>query len=102
MLSFLRRRRRRALRARAAPPWWNATLLRLPAYRRLDEADRRELCGHVHALLAEKVFEGAGGFVVTDEVKLLVAAQAALLLLHRETEYYSRLRTVVVYPDTYV
>ena len=34
-------------------------------------------------LLSEKRFEGCGGFVITDEVRVTIAAQACLLLLHR-------------------
>jgi Mlc titration factor MtfA (ptsG expression regulator) len=71
-------------------------------YRRLSPEDQAELGGHVHVFLDEKRFEGARGFVVTSEVVLSIAAQACLLLLHRETDYYPRLRTIIVYPDTYV
>lgn len=39
---------------------------------------------------------------MTDEVRVLIAAQACLLLLHRETDYYPRLRSIVVYPEAYV
>ena len=38
--------------------------------------------------VAEKTFEGCGGLAITDEIKVTIAAQACLLLLHRETEYY--------------
>jgi hypothetical protein len=73
-----------------------------PLFSQLPEADQRELEGHIQVFLAEKNFEGCGGFQITDEVKVLIAAQACLLLLHRETDYYPRLRTILVYPDTYV
>ena len=32
----------------------------------------------------------------------LIAAQASLLLLHRESDYYPRLLSILVYPDAYV
>ncbi len=75
---------------------------RLVLYRRLPSADRSELAGHMHVLLAEKNFEGCGGFEMADEAKALIVAQASLLLLHRETDYYPSLRSVLVYPDAYV
>jgi Mlc titration factor MtfA (ptsG expression regulator) len=37
--------------------------------------------------LAEKHFEGCGGLALTDEIRVTIAAQACLLLLHRETDY---------------
>jgi Mlc titration factor MtfA (ptsG expression regulator) len=68
----------------------------------LTPSDRRELAGHVHVLLDEKGFEGAGGLVLTEEMILQIAALASLMLLHRETDYYPTLRAIIVYPDTYL
>ncbi len=100
--SFLTSFRRRKLRARPIPPEWEAVFSRLPFYTRLPPSDRHELAGHVQVLLNEKSFEGAGGLVLTEEMVLQIAAQAALLLLHRETDYYPTLRSIIVYPDMYV
>ena len=36
--------------------------------------------------LAEKQFEGCDGLVITDEIRVVIAAQACLLLLHRDTD----------------
>src|SRR5207247_571968 len=47
-------------------------------------------------------FEGCGGFEITDEVRVTIAAQACLLLLHRETDYFPHLLTILVYPLTYM
>jgi Mlc titration factor MtfA (ptsG expression regulator) len=58
--------------------------------------------GHIQVFLAEKNFEGCGGFRITDEVRVVIAAQACLLLLHRETDYYPTLRSILVYPDTFI
>jgi hypothetical protein len=56
----------------------------------------------MQVFLAEKNFEGCGGLTMSDEIKLSIAAQACLLLLHRATEYYPALRSVLVYPVNYV
>ena len=71
-------------------------------FRRLSGSDRAELLGHVQVFLAEKRFEGCGGFTITDEVCVTVAAQACLLLLHRKTDYFPELLTILVYPLTYM
>jgi len=52
--------------------------------------------------LAEKRFEGCGGFAITDEVRVTIAAQACLLLLHRKTDYFPGLLTILVYPLSYM
>ena len=103
VFGFLKRRRRRNLRARPIPAAWRSTLAgNLPVFRRLPPDDQAELLGHMQVFLAEKRFEGCGGLELTDEIRLTIAAQACLLLLHRETDYYPQLSTILVYPSTYV
>jgi len=74
----------------------------VPLARALSEPDQRELERLVLAFLDEKHFEGAGGFEMTDEARVTIAAHACILLLHRDTEIYPELDTIVVYPSTYV
>jgi hypothetical protein len=52
--------------------------------------------------LAEKHFEGCGGLQMTDEAQVTIAAQACVLLLHRQTDYYPNLVSILVYPTTYL
>jgi Mlc titration factor MtfA (ptsG expression regulator) len=102
MFGFFKRRRRNRLRSTSLPVSWLAIIDKnLPMFKRLTEADRRELQGHVQVFLAEKYFEGCGGLSLTDEIKVTIAAQACLLLLHRDTDYYPRLITILVYPSAY-
>lgn len=99
---FLTRRRRDALRAAPVPPEWRAIVERnVPVFRRLPAADQSELLGHLQVFLAEKHFEGCGGLALTDEIRVTIAAQACLLLLHRDTDYYPRLTSILVYPSGY-
>jgi Mlc titration factor MtfA (ptsG expression regulator) len=68
----------------------------------LGTDDRRELEALVRIFLAEKRFEGCAGLSVTDEMRVTIAAQACLLLLHLpETEVYPDLDTILVYPHPY-
>jgi Mlc titration factor MtfA (ptsG expression regulator) len=55
----------------------------------------------VAVFLDEKNFEGAGGLEMTDEIRVTIAAQACVLLLHRDTDYYPGLLSIVVYPSTF-
>ncbi len=98
-----KRRRRQRLRARPFPAAWKSIIERnLPIFRRLPGADQGELLGHVQVFLEEKHFEGCGGLKLNDEIRVTIAAQACLLLLHRKTDYYPELVTVLVYPSTYI
>ena len=102
VFGFLTRRRRDALRASAVPHEWRAIVERnIVVFRRLSPADQAELLGHVQVFLAEKHFEGCGGLALTDEIRVTIAAQACLLLLHRDTDYYPRLTSILVYPAGY-
>jgi Mlc titration factor MtfA (ptsG expression regulator) len=56
----------------------------------------------MQVFLSEKRFEGCAGQEITEEVYLTIAAQACLLLLHRRTDYYPRLLTILVYPSAYL
>lgn len=95
-------RRRRQLLAKPFPPAWRAILEKnSPLYRRLPENVKDQLHGIAQVLLAEKNFEGAGGLAMTDEIRVTIAGQAAVLLLNRETDYFGRLRSVVVYPTEF-
>jgi Mlc titration factor MtfA (ptsG expression regulator) len=94
--------RRKKLRSNPFSPDWKRIIeTRCPFYHQLPEQDRRELEGHIQVFMAEKKFEGCGGLRITDEIKVCIAAQACLLLLHRNTDYYPGLRTILVYPSSY-
>lgn len=102
MLGFIKRRRRNRLLASAlAEQFWAIIDRRVPLIRSLSSEDRAKLGGIINVLLREKRFEGCGGLVITDEIRVTIAAQAALLLLNRETEFYPTLRTILVYPAAY-
>lgn len=96
------KRRRQRLRAQPFPPAWRSIVERnLPVFSRLSLADQSELLGHAQIFLAEKHFEGSGGLEMTDEIRVTIAAQACMLLLHRDTEYYPELTSIIVYPSGY-
>lgn len=103
ILDWLKQQKRRRLRARPFPKEWLALVQRhVVFFHKLSLSDRFELLGHIQVFLAEKRFEGCGGFEITDEVRVTIAAQACLLLLHRETDYFPGLLTILVYPLTYM
>lgn len=102
MVHFGRRRRRSQLREQPFPPEWRRILERnFPLYAKLPPEDQEELRGDIQVFLAEKRFEGCGGLAVTDEIRVTIAAQACLLLLHRENDDYPRLDSILVYPSAY-
>jgi MtfA peptidase len=102
MFGLFNRRRRGRLRSAPFPADWLPILEEnVPSYRRLSEAERREVQGSIQVLLAEERFEECGGLALPDEIKVMIAAQACLLLPHRETDYYPRLITILMYPTAF-
>ncbi|MDB4933243.1 MAG: hypothetical protein JWP87_215 [Labilithrix sp.] len=102
IFDLFKRRRRDAIRKHPFPEAWREILDRDVAYvAKLTAEDRTELEGLVQVFLAEKNMEGCGGLELTDEIRVTIAAQACLLLLHRETDVYPELETVLVYPHAY-
>ena len=75
---------------------------KFPLYSRLPSDLQRTLKGHMQVFLAEKDIIGRGDFEVTDTVRVLIAAQACLLILNRPGNYYPGFRSILVYPETYV
>src|SRR5438309_10456241 len=103
IFEFLKQQRRRRLRARPFPKEWLKLIQRhVVFFSKLSARDRAELLGHVQVFLAEKRFEGCGGLELTDEIAVTIAAQACLLLLHRKTDYFPGLLTILLYPSTYL
>jgi len=103
-LAWLRRRRRSELMRRPFPGPWDALLRKdFPRYGQLPPDVARKLRGLVLVFLAEKRFEACGGLPgVTDEMKVLIAAQACLLQVGRKrNDWYRDLRSILVYPGAF-
>ena len=101
--SLLARWRRARVRRQPFPPVWRRVLReRMPAFARLPADVQWRLKKHAQVLLAEVPFIGCGGLVVDDEVRVLVAVQASLLLLGRGDGGFAGLSQVLVYPGAFV
>ena len=70
----------------------------------LTDDERTKLEALVRVFISEKNFEGAGGLELTDEMRVVIAARACLLLLHRvelDSPLYPDLASIIVYPSAY-
>ncbi len=103
MLHWLSDHRRKKLARAPFPDAWEAILRRNVAhYCMLDDGERARLRTLVQVFLAEKDWEGCGGLELTDEIRATISAQACLLLLGIQHDYYRNVLTVLVYPSTVV
>lgn len=85
------------------PKSWEAILRhRLALYVRLPESSKPTLHKLMREFIDQKQFWGAEGLVVTEEMKVLVAAQACILLLNLPRFWlYPRTKEVILYPGDF-
>ncbi len=85
------------------PEGWEAVVAAtLPHVDALDGDERAQLGSIIGRLLGRKRWEASRGFVLTDEMRLVIAAQAALLALGLDADCYNEVRAIIVHPSTRV
>lgn len=95
--------KRRLIKATPFKKAWRKVILqRVPYFRQMPVDLQLQLKQHIQVFLAEKEFVGCNGVVITDEIRVTIAAQACLLLLNRKTNYYPKLTTILVYPSAFI
>jgi len=82
--------------------WRKIIQQRMPYFKQMPADLQLQLKQHIQVFLAEKKFVGCNGIRITDEIRITVAAQACLLLLNRKTNFYPKLRTILVYPRAFI
>jgi len=82
--------------------WLNTIESNLPVYAHLTLEQQQELQGYVQIFLKEKQFIGCLGLLITEEMKVTIAAIACLLLFGDRKTYFPNLRSILVYPHAYV
>ena len=95
-------RRQRIGRKPFPAAWRDIVRRRVPLARELPAAQQLRLKRHIQVMLAEVPFIGCAGLEVTDEMRVVVAAQACMLLLNRPTDNFANLRQVLMYPGAFV
>ena len=73
----------------------------VPLTRRMPENLRRRLEGKINLFLDQITFHGMNGIEPNEPMRLSIAAQACLLVVNTDV-WYDTLRTVLVYPSTFV
>jgi Mlc titration factor MtfA (ptsG expression regulator) len=92
------RRRAKILRQPFLPPWHKYLQSNVAVYSFLPADKQQQLRDALHIFVVERHWEGCGGLSMTDEIKVTIAAQACLLLLGMEHDYFSHAPSILVYP----
>jgi len=104
MLKRLRRAWLQHIMFRSRIPYslWNESLRSAPVLSRLSQREQHRLRKLTSLFLHEKVITGAGGLVVDSSMRIYIAAQACLLILNLDLDYFQGWSEVIVYPDSFV
>ncbi len=84
------------------PESYKKILFKTPHYAKLSSKDQKKLQRSILRFIYTKEFVGVG-LTVTDEMKVVTAFYACLLLVHKEVENcYEELKTIIIYPHAVI
>jgi len=83
-------------------PAWESTLdQNLAVWHTLQERERSKLRQRIADFLDTKNFEGCNGLEVTQDMKLVIAAMACMLVVNSSAKAFPLCDTILVYPDKF-
>ncbi len=84
------------------PRFWRPLVAsRVPLAGRLTPDQQERLLLKMQRLIEGCRWEGCAGLRLTEDMQVIIAAHACLLVLEQPGEPYPELRTILVYPGTY-
>lgn len=90
------------MQARIPAELWESTLQAAPYLATLDPQERAQLLQRAAWLLASKTINGAQGLSIDNQIRLTIAAQACLPILHLPVELYAGWDEIIVYPSGFL
>jgi Mlc titration factor MtfA (ptsG expression regulator) len=102
IFKWWKQRRRRIILAAPAPRDLDAVLAAaVPWYVGWNDSMRRKLSDNTRIFITEKDWEGCDGLEITEEMQIVISAQAAMMLSGIEDYCFEGVRTVLVYPASF-
>lgn len=81
---------------------WERVADRRVSYWKLLTSDERRTLGELASVLISGArWEAARGFELTDEIVVTIAVQACVLILGLDSEYFGKVRTIIVHPTQF-
>lgn len=102
-MTLIRFLKRKWIKRKPFPETWLLLLEKyVPVYHKLPEHHKETLKSRIVIFLDEKLFEGCGGLTIDDQIKVVIASYASVLILNEPSDYYPDLQSILVYPDEYI
>lgn len=103
MWDWFRERRRKKILAAPFPSEWERYVQKnIPYYQHLNKEEKKRLQDLIQIFIAEKHWLGCGGLELNDEIRVMIAAYACLMILALPNDYYRNVESIYVYPTTVV
>ena len=100
--TFYKKRKLQKILEKPMPQEYKQILKNIPFYNKLSEEEKAKIHKSILLFINTKEFVGVA-IEVTDEMKVVIAFHACLLLLHVSFEScYENLVTILIYPNTMV
>jgi len=101
--NWLKNHRRKEILKEPFPLKWREILEeRVTHYSFLNSDEKIQMEQLVQVFIAEKNFEGCNGLEITDEIRVVISAEACMLILGLPHDLFRKLVTILVYPLTVV
>jgi Mlc titration factor MtfA (ptsG expression regulator) len=95
--------RQRRLLTHPFPAHWRRVLQRrVPLLKRMPVDLQLQLKQCIQIFIAEKAFIGCAGLQVTEEMRVVIAAQACLLVMNRSMQHFDHVRQILIYPGSFL
>jgi Mlc titration factor MtfA (ptsG expression regulator) len=101
MWQWFRDNRRKKILATPFPSAWERQVQKnIPYYEHLNHEEKNRLQDLIQIFIAEKSWLGCSGLELTDEIRVIIAAHACLIILALPNDYYRNVESIYVYPST--
>ena len=101
MWHWFRDARRKKILAAPFPSEWERHIQNnIQYYQHLNNEEKKRLQDLIQIFIAEKYWLGCNSLKLTDEIRVLIAAHACLLILALPNDNYRNVKSIYVYPTT--
>ncbi len=97
---FSDNRRKKILATPFSSEWEGHIQNNIQYYQHLNNEEKKRLQDLIQIFIAEKSWLGCNGLELTDEIRVMIAAHACLMILALPNDYYRNVESIYVYPTT--